>query len=410
MIIAMIFGVFALGADAASEVRFSRANLNLYALETYRLTLTKSIPNVKFTSSDERIVTISDDGLVTAISSGSAEVYAVVGTDIKSKCNVKVVSGNAPKDISISEQNLVMTVGDTKKVKAEVSPDDATDKSVYVFSSDESVAKIDKEGKITAIKPGAAVITFETSSSAVSKKCMVKVISKTAESNTKVAVNGVLYSIAGEKKRNMVVELKGPAESVKAVTDSEGKFYFEDIVSGNYDMYVYNDENSSRAVCSTDVTIFAYDMNISCIINGSELVMLCQEEKVSTGNISDITLDASSLMLNSGESYDMTYKVRPANVGTPTLRGVSSDVNVVTVDADGRITAVAGGKANVTFSTLDGKISKTCVVTVSETNSNKYSLLIISSEVIIMGIAVLWFCRRYKKFMRKKEIEESRQR
>ena len=122
MIIAMIFGVFALGADAASEVRFSRANLNLYALETYRLTLTKSVPNVKFTSSDERIVTISDDGLVTAISSGSAEVYAVVGTDIKSKCNVKVVSGNAPKDISISEQNLVMTVGDTKKVKAEVSP------------------------------------------------------------------------------------------------------------------------------------------------------------------------------------------------------------------------------------------------------------------------------------------------
>ena len=413
MILTVIFCMLTLNVNPvnvdAASVEFSRTSINLYALETYRLGLKSPASNVKFVSSDEKIVSVSEDGIVTAISSGNAEVYAMVGTEVKSVCKVKVITGNAPTDISISEQNLTLTEGDKHRIKASVLPYDATSKALYYSSSNESVATVDKNGNVTAVKAGAAVITVESSSSAVSKKCVVKVVSKTDKSNTRVNVNGVLYSVAGERKSNMTVALKNTTETITATTDDDGKFYLEDIENGKYKMTVYRDENMTKSVCSEDITIFAYDMNISCIINDSTLVVLYQEEKVSTDKIKDITLESTTLMLDSGSSYDMTYKVSPSNVGTPTLRGVSSDTNVVTVDSDGRITAVAGGKATVTFSTLDGKISRKCVVTVNETNSSEHSLTIILAEMFVIAFGLLLFFAKYKKFRRIKEAEEDRE-
>lgn len=413
MILAVIFCMLTMNIGGisvnAASVEFSRTSINLYALETYRLGLKNPASNVKFVSSDEKIVSVNEEGIVTAVSSGNAEIYAMVGTDIKSVCKVKVITGNAPTDITINEQNLNMTEGDTFKLKATVSPDDTTDKSVYYSSSDTSVAKVDKNGTVTALKAGVAVITVEASSSAVSKKCVVKVISKTDKSNTRVNINGVLYSVTGERKKNMTVVVKSATETISATTDDEGKFYLEDIENGKYKMTVYRDENMTKSVCSEDITVFAYDMNISCIINDSTLVVLYQEEKVSTDKIKDITLDSTTLALDSGSSYDMTYKVTPANVGTPTLRGVSSDTNIVTVDSDGRITGVSGGKATVTFSTLDGKISRKCIVTVNETNSSEHSLTIILAEMFIVALGLMIFFAKYKKFRLQKEAQEERE-
>ncbi len=407
MILALMFCMFVLQADAATA-KFSRSSITLYAMQTYRLTLSQTVSGAKFSSSNDKVATIDDEGVITAISSGKAEVYVGVGTKIHSKCVVNVVTGNPPTDISLSDRALTMTEGGKEKIKATILPDDATDKSVHYFSSDTSVVKVDQNGNVTAVKAGMAVITAEASSSAVSQNCVVKVLPKGEKTNTKVNINGVLYSIAGERKSDMRVELKNKKDTVEATTDENGKFYFDNVMNGSYDINIYRKSTDTVPMSSAEFTVFTYDMNVSCIINGKELVVLYQEEKVSSDNITDIILEKTSLEIYSGETYDMNCKVRPENVGTPTLRGVSSDTDVVTVDSDGRITGVAGGKAKVTFSTLDGKISKSCMVVVTDANSNTYSIVIISAQVVILALIVLIFCLKYRKFTRNKELEEER--
>jgi len=62
-------------------------------------------------------------------------------------------------DVSLNKQTLELMVGETETLVATVLPEDATDKTVTWKSSKTSVAKVDSNGKITAVKAGTATIT-----------------------------------------------------------------------------------------------------------------------------------------------------------------------------------------------------------------------------------------------------------
>ena len=79
------------------------------------------------------------------------------------KCEDCNCEDNAPATVSVSNiklnlQSLALTVGETATLEAEVSPENATDKSIKWKSDDESVATV-SEGKVTAMKEGSATIT-----------------------------------------------------------------------------------------------------------------------------------------------------------------------------------------------------------------------------------------------------------
>lgn len=56
-----------------------------------------------------------------------------------------------------------MKVGETYHLTAKVSPEDATDKSVVWKSEDESIATVDQEGLVTAVKGGSKTMITATS-------------------------------------------------------------------------------------------------------------------------------------------------------------------------------------------------------------------------------------------------------
>lgn len=80
----------------------------------------------------------------------------------------------AVKGISLSSTSLTMKADSTAKITATVSPSDATNKTVTFSSSDTSVAKVDSNGNITALKSGTAKITAKASNG-VSASCTVTV-------------------------------------------------------------------------------------------------------------------------------------------------------------------------------------------------------------------------------------------
>ncbi len=102
-----------------------------------------------------------------------------VGWNNYSRCNgqsVRPVYGEfiPVASISLDKTSLELNDGDKQQLTATVSPSNATAKDIHWASSDESIAKVDGDGIVTAVAPGTATITAY-GSSGVSASCTVTV-------------------------------------------------------------------------------------------------------------------------------------------------------------------------------------------------------------------------------------------
>lgn len=129
-----------------------------------------------YTSSDESIATVDETGLVTAVANGEADITVTLtqafpaatgetATEESARQPVTLTAithvtvTTAAERIELDKTEGVLTVGSTHKIKASVLPDTATDQTLTWTSSDEGVATVDENGKVTAKKAGSAVIT-----------------------------------------------------------------------------------------------------------------------------------------------------------------------------------------------------------------------------------------------------------
>ncbi len=83
--------------------------------------------------------------------------------------------------ITIAPTTLSLDVDKTAKLQATITPDKATDKTVTWESSDETIAKVDANGEVTAVSVGTVTITVTTADGSKTATCQVTV----AHSNLK---------------------------------------------------------------------------------------------------------------------------------------------------------------------------------------------------------------------------------
>ena len=100
---------------------------------------------------DDSVATMPED-LATMDSA-----FGVVPENLKAETKVTVTTN--VESVTLDKAEGVLTVGNTVTVTATVTPDTATNASVTWSSSDEAIATVDSEGKITAVAPGTATIT-----------------------------------------------------------------------------------------------------------------------------------------------------------------------------------------------------------------------------------------------------------
>lgn len=105
---------------------------------------------------DDSVATMPED--LAAIDSA----FGVVPEDLKAEAKVTVTTN--VESVTLDKTEGVLTVGNTVTVTATVTPDTATNASVTWSSSDEAIATVDSEGKITAVAPGTATITATSDS------------------------------------------------------------------------------------------------------------------------------------------------------------------------------------------------------------------------------------------------------
>ena len=149
---------------AVEEITLDQTAATLVEGETITLVATvtpdeATDKSVTWTTSDEAVATVDEEGVVTAISAGVATITAKAG-DVEATCEVTVESAFvAVEEITLDQTAATLVEGEAITLVATVTPDEATDKSVTWTTSDEAVATVDEEGVVTAISAGVAIIT-----------------------------------------------------------------------------------------------------------------------------------------------------------------------------------------------------------------------------------------------------------
>ena len=164
--------------------------------ETLTATITPSNATgdktVKWSSSNEAVAAVDSNGKVTAKKAGTAVITATSSNGKTAGCTVTVKQKEiAITGISLNKSTTSLTEGESETLTATITPSNATgDKTVKWSSSNEAVAAVDSNGKVTAKKAGTAVITA-TSSNRKTAGCTVTVKQKDTYTGLR-DVNGTL--------------------------------------------------------------------------------------------------------------------------------------------------------------------------------------------------------------------------
>ena len=135
----------------------------------------------------ETVQTTSETIPATEYEDGSTTYTAVFTNELfETQTKVIVIPATGPQTIHVTgvelnKTELTLRVGNSETLIATVLPEDAEDKSVTWSSSDEAIATVDSNGKVTAVAdkgiedPSKAVITVTTNDGNYTAECIVTV-------------------------------------------------------------------------------------------------------------------------------------------------------------------------------------------------------------------------------------------
>lgn len=192
--------------------------------------------DVKFTSSNKKIATVSSKGVVTGKKEGKVTITATSKENSKVKAKITLkVKNIKPKSMSINYTSMKVEVGKSKTLKVTAKP-----AGVYCplkwTSSDKSIATVDKNGVVTGKKNGTVTITCKstvknTDGKYMTKKCKVTVLTKvkslkanaeTLTLNVKDAKGTVKFTVSPKTASNKKLVYSSSDKNV-AVVDKSGK-------------------------------------------------------------------------------------------------------------------------------------------------------------------------------------------
>lgn len=200
---------------------------------------------LEWTSSDESVATVGQDGLVTAVGAGTANItVSIKDANIQSVCAVTV---SVPLEDIQTDESLALVINgqDSASLNTTLKPADATDVELKYETSDPAVATVDSSGAVVAVGNGECTVTVSATSSngaVITKDVAVKV--DTAP--TGISAEDISMTIGGSATVNAVVE----GENI--TVGSELTYVSKDPAIATVDE---NGKVSSVAVGSTQITV-----------------------------------------------------------------------------------------------------------------------------------------------------------
>ena len=139
-----------------------------------------------FASSDEEVATVDKDGKVKVLKAGECDITTTLlqdGEKVTEK-TTHVKAFYEVESITLDSNEGKLTVGNSHTIKATVAPDEvAAETTIEWSSSNEKVATVDSNGKVTAVFSGNATITATAGEESANYEVTVEQSKKTTTSN-----------------------------------------------------------------------------------------------------------------------------------------------------------------------------------------------------------------------------------
>ena len=132
---------------------------------------------VKYASTDEAVATVDKDGKVQILQPGECDIATTLTQEgkkvVEKKTHIKAFY--EVEGITLDKTEGILTAGNTVTLNATVLPEAIADETIVTWtSSDEKVATVDENGKVTAIAAGEATITANAGEKSTTYKLTVQ--------------------------------------------------------------------------------------------------------------------------------------------------------------------------------------------------------------------------------------------
>ena len=288
--------------------------------------------DVSWSSSDTAIVTVSNAGMLTAISDGESTITASV--EGVSGFATVTVSGAPVASISVSAQSASISVGQTQQLTASVSDAGGNilnDRIMSWTTSNEASATVSNAGLVTGIALGSSTITVTSEGKSAT---VVVEVSVSPVSSVSVTPQSVKLS-AGQTQ-----------QLSETVTDKDGN-----VLSGF--VIIWSSTNSASVTVSNTGLITGIAPGSSSITATIEGKIATASVNVAKAAVSSIGLKPNLSVVRIDENQQVIATVKSTSGGE--LLGVrlnwsSSDSSIATVSTTGVVTGKSVGTATIIVS------------------------------------------------------------
>lgn len=130
---------------------------------------------LSYGSNHPEIATVDEAGSILGVSAGKAIITAKSANGVSASMTITVVKVSVT-GFTISENDIEVGVGCVRNLTPKFTPENATNKKVTWTTSDETVATVDGDGKVTGVKVGNATITATAEDGGFTVACQVNVV------------------------------------------------------------------------------------------------------------------------------------------------------------------------------------------------------------------------------------------
>ena len=119
---------------------------------------------IEFSSNNSKVATVDNTGFVRGVSAGDATITISCGSvSATTVVHVKNKTIDVSK-VNVTDNNINLNVAGVYQIKAEISPSDATDKSLSYTSNNTKVVTVNEKGQVTAVGSGSTYVTVTSNS------------------------------------------------------------------------------------------------------------------------------------------------------------------------------------------------------------------------------------------------------
>lgn len=309
--------------------------------------------SVSWTSSNKSIATVDKDGVVTTHAAGVVTITARLTNTptIYAECKIDV---RVPvESFVLNKNNVTILAGETNVLAAIIGPDDATTTKVEWSSNNSEVVKVTEDGLLIGLKQGSAIVTavLRDENGVHTATCKVTVPVSLVVDVTGVSLNKTsLQLMTGTRETLTATILPADATNTAVVWTSSDK-----------SVAIVNSNGRITALSAGTATITA--TTVSGGETASCKVTVIEEETV---KVRGVSLNTTSATLEKDQTTQLVATVKPSNSANQSVTWYSSDLDVVEVDSNGKVTAISPGTATITVKTDDGGYTASCTVTVTK--------------------------------------------